>query len=197
MKKQITLLGLATLLVFVMAHFVMAQSTAINGDSNTKAFERNAKRGYGPGGGHGRGDGPGMGRGHGRGMHGMGMKKFWKDPELVKALGLTDDQLTTLDDLDWKYREQGVELHADMQKAQLALEKVMKDATDEGAVKKAAKAVSNLHEQMFMLHLDHQLEIRKVLTDDQWKEIQAMPKGPKRGRGQGRGQGRGFGGGNR
>lgn len=115
---------------------------------------------------------------------------FWRDAETAQALGLSEEQINSLEDLAYTFRGQEITLRAQLETAQLELERAMHDsAANEQIVLKAARKVADLQGQLFVLGAEHQLKVRKVLTTDQWKKLEAMrpPHGPGQGRGRGHG----------
>jgi len=111
---------------------------------------------------------------------------FWRDAETAQALGLSEEQINSLEDLAYTFRGQEITLRAQLETAQLELERAMQDsAANEQTVLKAARKVADLQGQLFVLGAEHQLKVRKVLTADQWKKLETLrpPHGPGQGRG--------------
>jgi Spy/CpxP family protein refolding chaperone len=112
------------------------------------------------------------------GPHGgpMGQPAFWKDPKICELLGLSNDQIKSLEDLEYSFREQVITQEVDIKKAHMQLERLVDQpsASDQEVTKAAAK-VADLQGKMFVAHTEHQQKIKKVLTADQWKKLKSLP----------------------
>ena len=131
--------------------------------------------------------GPEPGAGPGRpGMHRMasggrmgpmdrwGAGAWWKNSEVVQKLGLTDEQVQKIDKAFQDHRMQLVDLRAALEKEELKLKPLMEsDNPNEGQVtaqiEKIAQARASLEKSNALMLLG----VRKVLTVDQWKQLQA------------------------
>lgn len=135
------------------------------------------------------------GQGFGPGQKGMGgpMMRFWENDQAVEKLGLTDEQIQTLSALDDDFREEQIDLKADVQKAHLQLKQAFGNAgTSERDIRAIAQTVSDLQEKMFMTHIENRIKIRQVLTAEQKEKLDSVcPMGGPGNRGQG-GMGRGM-----
>ena len=100
---------------------------------------------------------------------------LWNDPRVVEKLELTDTQVQALKDTDYSFREKMIEAKADFEKEQLNLEKIMsQQSLDENAAKKTAGRLSDLHGKMFLMHFDHDLTVRKLLSETQVEKLKKM-----------------------
>ncbi len=136
-----------------------------------------AQMGFGPHGGRGGPGGPDGGCGGGCPCCG-GPGAFWRNPETVQTLGLSNEQVKSLQDLEYSFREQTVTLHAEMQKAMVQFERVFNTGTNnDQEVLKAAQKLNELHSQMQTLQVQNQLKVRKVLTAEQWQKLTALAPG--------------------
>ncbi len=143
-------------------------------------------------GGHMGGMMPGMMEGRGRGFRG--------DGNLLncKALELTDDQVTKIKDLNFVHRNKMIDIQAALEKAQLKMQHEMRaDSPNKAAVLAAAKEVNAVKGQIAEERINHQFDLRGVLTADQlkkWDDCRGNCGG-KCGMGMrsGFGQGQGFG----
>jgi hypothetical protein len=106
---------------------------------------------------------------------------FWRDAQLVRELGLTDDQIKSLDDLDYAFRKQQIALRTELEAAKLDLERADDDqASNDQAVLKAAQRVADLQGKMFMQHVEQKAKVRKTLSAEQNKIFKSLtpPPGP-------------------
>src|SRR5581483_3004347 len=71
---------------------------------------------------------PGRGPGRGGGDHGGPPGRWWDRPEMVEKLKLTADQQKKLDEVFQQSRPRLIDLHAALEKEELALEPLMQAA---------------------------------------------------------------------
>jgi len=98
---------------------------------------------------------------------------FWKSEKMVEKLSLTDEQVTKLDNIDYKFQKSSIELNAGLKSAQLSLEHFLsgekiKKQQLEGLVDEIAQARG----EQTKLMLQKKIAIRKVLSLEQWKKIE-------------------------
>ena len=153
-----------------------------------------------PGGGRGMGLGLGFGDHRppfekacgGQGDHG----RWWNNPRIVERLKLTDAQRKSMDDILLSHRETLVDLRGSLEKAELALEPLMKDdQPNEAKILAGIDRVAGARAELEKANARFLLAIRGKLTPEQWKQVQdfrnhAGQEGHGMGRdGHGRGQG--------
>ena len=140
----------------------------------------------------GRGDGPPDMRGGPamaalRGPEG----RWWGNPELAQKLGITADQIKKMDDILQQHRLRLVDLHANVQKAELLLEPLVSaDQPDETKILAQIDKVAQARAELEKANARMLLEIRRVLTPEQWQKLKAERPTPPPAEG-GRGPGRG------
>jgi len=123
--------------------------------------------------------GPG-GPGGPRGEHG----RWWDDPQVAEKLKLTDTQRKSMDDIYQKHRVTLVDLHASLEKAELAMEPLIQDdQPDEGKILAQIDRVAQARAELEKANARMLLGLRKELTPDQWKQIQAFRAARHEGRG--------------
>lgn len=132
---------------------------------------------------------PGPGGPGGPGMHGPhgphGDFAWWKNSETTTKLGLNDSQVKQLDQTFVQHKMKLIDDMAAMQKADLTLHSLLDaDSPDQSQVMAAVDQVlasrGTVERETTMMMLD----MRKVLTVEQWKQLRAMhPMGPGFGRG--------------
>jgi len=123
------------------------------------------RREMGPDGMHG----PGM---HGPGMHGPG-GKWWKS-DIAQQIGLSEQQAQQMEKIYQDQRMQLIDLRANLEKQEAALEPLIEaDQPNEqqvlGQIDKIAQARAALEKSNAQMHFS----MRRVLTSDQWKKLQA------------------------
>jgi Spy/CpxP family protein refolding chaperone len=140
--------------------------------------------------GRGRGMGMGMGRGMGmgpqpgRGPMQRGMGRWWKDPQMVEKLGVTADQQKKMDDIFQQHRLKLIDVTAAVEREEVTLEPMMAaDQPDEARIVAQIDKVAQARAELEKANARMLLGIRRVLTPDQWKKLQA--EGPPPGGGPG------------
>jgi Spy/CpxP family protein refolding chaperone len=132
------------------------------------------------------GRGPGMGGG--RGMAGQGgpmergMGRWWKNPEMVEKLGVTADQQKKMDDIFQQHRLKLIDLTASVEREEVTLQPMMEaDQPDEARIVAQIDKVAQARAELEKANARMLLGIRRILTPDQWKKLQAETPRPGRG----------------
>lgn len=100
--------------------------------------------------------------------------KWWHHPEFVQRLGLTEDQQTKLDgifraaaddliDLRGSVEKQSIAVHAELDQPQINRE----------ALRRAARNLSDAQGKLFERELMMLVDMRSVLSDEQWARLRA------------------------
>ena len=139
----------------------------------------------------GRGPGMGMGRGYGapspqpgRGPMERGMGRWWKNPEMVEKLGVTADQQKKMDDIFQQHRLKLIDVTAAVEREEVTLQPMMEaDQPDEARIVAQIDKVAQARAELEKANARMLLGIRRVLTPDQWKKLQAETPRPGRGPG--------------
>ena len=144
---------------------------------------------------------PAMAGNHGKGCNkqnkGVGLQNrpmnysmLWEDPAAIKALGLSDEQVKKIKDLDFAFREKQLPLKADLDKYRLELKKgFATQPVDEASVLKTAKRIAGIKGEMFVQGTEHRLAVEKLLTPDQIQKIKQYKQQRSGKRGGPKGQG--------
>jgi Spy/CpxP family protein refolding chaperone len=104
-----------------------------------------------------------------------GRGRFWNNPTIVDQLKLTDEQRKSMDDIYLQHREQLVDLRANLEKAELALEPLVKASQpDEGRITAQIDQVAQARAELEKANARFLLAIRGKLTPEQWKQVQAF-----------------------
>jgi Spy/CpxP family protein refolding chaperone len=102
-----------------------------------------------------------------------GHGRFWNNPEIVAKLQLSDDQRKSMDAIFLQHRTTLVDLRGNLEKAELALEPLMKaDQPDEAKITAQIDAVAQSRAELEKANAKFLLAIRAKLTPDQWKQVQ-------------------------
>jgi Spy/CpxP family protein refolding chaperone len=145
--------------------------------------------------------GPGGGMGQGFGGHRPPMEnafgalgaqgRFWNNPRIVEKLKLTDVQRKEFDNILLQHREKLIDLRASLQKAELALEPLVRDSQpNETKILAQIDRVAQARAELEKANAAYLLAIRAKLTAEQWTQLQALRAnrghdGEHRGQGQG------------
>lgn len=145
----------------------------------------------GPGGPDGPG-GPGFGHRPPveRAFGGHGIEgKWWNNPRVAEQLKLTDDQRKQFDDILLQHRTTLIDLHANLEKAELSLEPLIgADQPNENAILAQIDKVAQARAELEKANARYLLAIRSKLTPEQWKQMQDFRR-DRGSRGFGRGEG--------
>lgn len=115
----------------------------------------------------------GMG-GSGMGMRRPGLGKWWKNPELAQELGLTDDQISQMEKIFQDHRLKLIDLKAALEKQEALLEPMVEaDHPDESQVLAQIDKVAQARAELEKANARMLLGIRRVLTPEQWKKLEA------------------------
>jgi Spy/CpxP family protein refolding chaperone len=113
--------------------------------------------------------------------------KWWQNSDIAKKLQLGDSQIAQLDQTFYDHKLKLIDYGAEMEKQDLKLQALLDaDVPNEGQVEaqvdQVLSARGKLEREFTMMNLD----LRKVLSLDQWRQLKSI-----------RGQGGAFGGGDR
>lgn len=109
--------------------------------------------------------------------HGMGHKDWWDNDQYVKELNLTDEQVTSINDIDKSYDSKFESLHEQLMKSYEAYKVSMYDpaATDKQITEKHNEMLTKKME-LKKLKLEKKLRIRSVLNNEQIAKMGEMKK---------------------
>jgi Spy/CpxP family protein refolding chaperone len=93
----------------------------------------------------------------------------------VEQLKLTDDQRKAMDGIMLEHREKLIDLKANLEKAELAMQPLMKaDTPNDAAIVAQIDKVVQARGELERANARFLLAIRDKLTPDQWKQVQAF-----------------------
>jgi protein CpxP len=100
--------------------------------------------------------------------------RWWNDPHAVDKFKLTETQRKSMDDIYQQHRLTLVDLHATLEKAELAMEPMMQeDQPDEGKILSQIDRVAQARAELEKANARMLFDLRKQLTPEQWKQVQA------------------------
>jgi Spy/CpxP family protein refolding chaperone len=103
------------------------------------------------------------------------MGAWWKNSKLAEKLNLTDSQIKQLEDTFYQHRLKLVDIGANMEKADMKLQQMLDaDTVDESAVNAQVDQVLAARGQMEREFTTMNLNFRRILSPDQWKQLRAM-----------------------
>jgi len=121
---------------------------------------------------------PGGGRMRGGGQHGF---TFWKVEKIVEKLAITPEQIQQLDDIDYNFQMDGINPDARLKKARLELDYLLsQDTYSDQKITDLVDEIAAGSSEKIKLGLNRQIAIRKIITPEQWDQLQQMKE--KRGR---------------
>lgn len=98
--------------------------------------------------------------------------KWWRRPEVIQVLGLTDEQQERLDAISLKAANELIDLKAEMEKSNVALRAELdQPQLNRDAIRKAAARLSESRSRLFERELMLLVDMRTVLTDAQWSKM--------------------------
>ena len=101
-----------------------------------------------------------------------GGKSWWNNPRIVERLKLTDDQRKAMDGIMLEHREKLIDLHANLEKAELGMQPLMSaDAPNDSAIVAQIDKVVTARGDLERANARFLLAIRDKLTPDQWKQV--------------------------
>jgi Spy/CpxP family protein refolding chaperone len=129
--------------------------------------------------------GAGMGPGPGFAEHRPPMERsmaprgafgrWWNNPRMIERLKLTDDQRKAMDQILYEHREKLIDLEANLEKAELAMQPLMSaDQPDRPAMEAQIDKVVESRAALERANSLFLLDIRMKLTSDQWKQLRDM-----------------------
>ena len=106
------------------------------------------------------------------------MGAWWKNSNIAQKLNLTDTQIKQLEDAFYQHRLKLVDIGAAMEKSDMKLQQMLDaDTVDESAVNAQVDQVLAARGQMEREFTAMNLNFRKILTLEQWKQLRAMHGG--------------------
>lgn len=107
-------------------------------------------------------------------FRGGGMQgRWWNNPNIVATLKLTDEQRKAMDGILFEHREKLIDMRANVQKAELEMEPLMRDdQPNEGRILAQIDKVAQARAELEKANARFLLALRAKLTPEQWKQVQ-------------------------
>jgi Spy/CpxP family protein refolding chaperone len=98
--------------------------------------------------------------------------KWWRRPEIVRTLNLTDEQQDRLESIFRSSATDLIDLKAEVDKSAIALRgELDRPQLDRAAIHRVAMRLSEARGRLFDRELTMLVEMRGVLTDPQWNRM--------------------------
>lgn len=108
-------------------------------------------------------------------MRGPGPGAWWRDSQVTKTLELSEAQIARIEQTYMAHRLRLVDLRADLEKQELRLQPLLDvEQPDEAKVAAQLDAITAARGKLEKEHALMLLAVRRVLTVDQWKRLQAL-----------------------
>jgi periplasmic protein CpxP/Spy len=103
--------------------------------------------------------------------------RWWDNPRVIERLKLTDDQRKAFDQILLDHREKLIDLRANVEKAELAMEPLVQaDQPNESGILAQIDKVAQARAELEKANARYLLALRSKLTPDQWKQVQEFRK---------------------
>jgi periplasmic protein CpxP/Spy len=110
-----------------------------------------------------------------RAFHDGQFGRWWENPKIATAIGLTDDEKKKMDDIYQQHRLHLIDLQANLEKAQVEMRPLIEaDQPDEGQVLAQIDKVAQARAELEKADARMLFEIRQTLTPDQWQKLKAL-----------------------
>ena len=109
-------------------------------------------------------------------VHGadIGPGRWWRSPDFVKDINLTDKEQQALDDMFAKNRNELIDLRSDLEKERLKLEDILdKEPLNQSAAKAQFKRVEDKRQMLSSERFKFILEVRKLLGLERFRILTA------------------------
>lgn len=118
----------------------------------------------------------------GKPHHMMGerpMGAWWKNSDVASKLKLTDQQVQQLENTFYQHRLKLVDLRANIEKQDLAMQQLLDAPTpNDSAIMAQVDQRSAARNQLDREFTQMTLDFRKILTPDQWKQLRTLMPRP-------------------
>lgn len=105
----------------------------------------------------------------------MRLPMILDNPEMIKALNLTEDQQKKLKDLRYSHQDKVLEIKQKLEREELALRKLMDaDTPDKAQIEAKIKVIGGLRTDMEIAHVGIFFDVQKLLTADQLKQLKSL-----------------------
>ncbi|HLY41713.1 MAG TPA: Spy/CpxP family protein refolding chaperone [Terracidiphilus sp.] len=99
--------------------------------------------------------------------------RWWNNPKVIDRLKLTDEQRKEFDNILLQHREKLIDLHANVDKAELEMEPLVRaDQPNEAQILAQIDKVAQARAELEKANARYLLALRGKLTPEQWKLVQ-------------------------
>ncbi|MCI0625771.1 MAG: periplasmic heavy metal sensor [Acidobacteria bacterium] len=106
---------------------------------------------------------------------GMELGKWWKNSEVVRELGISEAQVSQIEQAFFEQRLKLIDLKADLEKQETKLQPLIEaDQPDEAKVSAQIDQVLAARGRLEKANAMMMFSIRRVLSVDQWKKLQEI-----------------------
>ncbi|MFP5206638.1 MAG: Spy/CpxP family protein refolding chaperone [Acidobacteriota bacterium] len=103
------------------------------------------------------------------------MGRWWNNPRMIDQLKLTDEQRKDMDQIWYQHREKLIDLQANLQRAELAMQPLMSaDQPDRAAMEAQIDKVVAARGDLERANSRFLLDIRMKLSAGQWKQLKDL-----------------------
>jgi Spy/CpxP family protein refolding chaperone len=108
----------------------------------------------------------------------VGQQRWWQNESRAAKVGLSDEQIQSLDEMADRGREQIRPVRQRYAQAYRALiDQLASDAADDEAIAQARTALIEAWSEMTSVGVDQLIEMRTILSEEQWEMLpQAAPR---------------------
>ncbi len=107
--------------------------------------------------------------------------RWWKNSEIVQVLGLSQTQVSQIEQIFYQHRLKLIDLHADVEKQEAMLQPLIEaDQPDEAKVSAQLDQLLATRARLEKANTMMMLSIRRTLSVEQWKRLQAFQQGRER-----------------
>lgn len=108
------------------------------------------------------------------GLHGE-MGRWWNNPNIIEKLKLTDEQRKAMDQILQDHRMKLIDLHANLEKAEVAMGPLMQaEQPNETQILASIDKIAQARAELEKANARFLLALRAKLSPDQWKQLQTM-----------------------
>jgi protein CpxP len=101
--------------------------------------------------------------------------RWWDNPRISTAIGLTDDEKKKMDDIFQQHRLNLIDLHAALEKQEVLMQPLIEaDQPDEAETLAQIDKVAQARAELEKANARMLFDIRKTLTPDQWQKLKAL-----------------------
>ena len=98
--------------------------------------------------------------------------KWWRRPEVINLLGLTDDQQSRLEAISVRSANELIDLRGEVEKSNIALRAELdQPQLNRDAIRKAAARLNDARARLFERELMMLVDMRAVLSETQWNKM--------------------------